>query len=75
MLKIKKAIIEDINGPPKNVQEARNWYRNGSEMVRYHVVYMLAKDFSDWETVEFAAENDTSELVREMAKSILRNKS
>ena len=61
--------ISEFNGPP-TLEEAQKLYQEGDKMVRYHAVYFLAKH-GDYETVRFAAENDPSELVRNMSKKIL----
>lgn len=66
----KKATIEEFNAPPQTTSEAKRRYFEGNEMVRYHVLYDLAR-MGEWDVVELAMKRDKSSLVRSMAKSLL----
>ena len=65
----KRATITEFNGPSKSLAEAQQRYLDGTEMVRYHAIWELAK-MGDWDLV-VQAKKDSSPLVRRMAKQIL----
>ena len=66
-----KVSNSSFNGLPQDIPSLRKMMLEGDEMVRYHIVYQLAK-VGDYETVKSAAENDSSELVRNMAEQCLK---
>jgi len=64
--------ISEIVSYPKDKETIIKYYREGNEMVRYHMIPSLAKlaasgDEEAYKLLEYAADHDPSELVRNIA--------